>query len=300
MRNAFAVTASLHVLLLAACAEINPATVADDDQSGGDEGDGDDGGGPSPTGVGPDAGAPVEEEVCDYSGESTGARRVRVLYMVPSDRDEDPVYTANLEQAARHAQQWMRSRLGGTHFTLTDDVVTVAKTTHAASWYATNASGDDPNLYFWNNVLADAQPLGVALDDPDDVWLVYVQADPACNQVNYGTRHVAVFPENDLRGLASRARIPPCGGATDGYGRCRWVGGMTLLMAFAMGLPTQAGCNDADNATPCDDAGLTRYGYVSYPSANLTTEQLDYLSNHEFLQGTGVPACDLQCATAVD
>jgi hypothetical protein len=287
--------------LLVGCAEIAPASLG-----GGDEGDDDgneDGGDPEPGAVRPDGGDQVndgEAPTCDFEAASASDKLVRVLYMVPSDRDEDAAYTANLEQAVRHAQQWIRARLpAAAHFTVADPVVQVAQTTHPAAWYQTNVNGDDVNLYFWNNTLADAGNLGAALDDPDNVWLIYIAADPACGQATYGTQHLAVFPENDLRGVAGVPRINVCGGATDGYGRCRWVGGMALLMGFALGLPGEPGCADADAATPCDDAGLTRYGYISYPSANLTEAQVSYLADSPFMTGSGLPACELDCAVAL-
>lgn len=297
----------LAVLLVATvggCAEISPASLTDDDQSGDDD-DGGDGGDDGDSGGGADAGPDDveggETDSCDYGAASTTTKRIRVLYLVPSDRDEDPVYTANLEQSLRHVQQWFRARMPGTHhFSVGDPVVQVARSTHPAAWFSTNVVGDDPNRYFWENTLADIGPLGASLDDPDNLWLVYVGADTACNQATYGSRHIAMFPENDLRGLAGRTRIPPCGGAPDGYGRCRWVGGMALVMAFALGLPGQPGCADADAMTPCDDAGLTRYGYISYPTASLTTEQITYLDDSQFLDATGLPACDLGCSVALE
>lgn len=289
----------LAVVALSGCAQISPATV--DDGEGGGDGE-DDGDGGQAAGPGPDGGGDVDngEETCDYDAAVTTDKRVRVLYMVPSDRTEDPRYTANLEQAVRHTQQWIRSRLpNGTHFSVDDAVVQVARTSHPAGWYKTNVAGDNPNLYFWNNTLADASVLGADLDDPDNVWLIYIAADPACEQGTYATRHIAVFPENDLRGLAGLARIPPCGGATDGYGRCRWVGGMALLLTLAAGMTSEPGCSDADMATPCDDAGLTRYGYIAYPTANLTAAQVTFLDDSAFMKGTGLPACELDCATAL-
>lgn len=296
----------LAILLgFAACAEITPASLTGEDDPGEEDGDGDDGDGDGSGGSGADAGPGDVEggegDTCDYEAAVSTSKRVRVLYLVPSDRDEDPGYTHNLEQALRHTQQWFRAKMpASTHFTVNDPVVQVAKTTHPAAWYSTNVVGDDQTQYFWENALADAGVLGASLDDPDNLWLVYVAADTACGQSTYGWRHIAMFPENDLRGLAGRTRVPPCGGAPDGYGRCRWVGGMALVMALSVGLTGEPGCADADTMTPCDDTGLMRYGYISYPTANLTTAQLTYLDDSQFLDGTGLPACDLGCAVALE
>src|SRR5688500_8074631 len=108
------------LLALGACAEISPASLTgqDDEDDGGEDGDDDD---REPTNPGPDGGGETggDGETCDFEAAVTTSKRVRVLYVVPSDRDEDPAYTANLEQSLRHVQQWFRARMpAATHFSV--------------------------------------------------------------------------------------------------------------------------------------------------------------------------------------
>lgn len=277
------------MLTLSGCAEITPA----DPTGNEDAGDHDAGGEHEPDGS--PAGA-----TCDYDAAGDSDKRVHVVYMVPSDREEDPLYTANLEQAARHAQQWIRNRLpAAKHFSVTSPVVQVVKTAHTASWYASNVNGEGEDIYFWNNTLADAASVGATLDDPDDVWLLYIAADPACGQVTNALRNVALMPENDLRGLAGIPRPALCDGAPDSYGRCRWVGGMALQLAHALGVPSDLACYDDDDATPCDTSGLLYLGFLTYPAASLTEAQVGFLEDNPFMQASGLPLCDLDCAAVV-
>lgn len=235
---------------------------------------------------------------CDFARGGAGGGTIRLVYLVPSDREPNPLYIANLEQSLRHFQLWLRDRIPQrTSFLVHDPLVEVVKTAHPAAFYAANAVGADPDNDYWFNATSDAlAAVGGSFGDPDDVWLFYLAADPACGQVTGTNSHVALFPENDLRGLAGIPRIPICPGGEDGYGRCRWVGGMGLLLSFALGVPTPAACADADPTTACPNELLFRLGYTTYPDATLSADQLDFFAGNAFVRGTGLPECTLSCA----
>jgi hypothetical protein len=242
------------------------------------------------------------DETCEFAAGEATDKLVRVIYLVPSDREENPRYVANLEQSVRHLQLWMRDRIPArTSFRTTDPVVEVVKTTHQASWYATNPNGNDPNLYYWYNGIADANvAAGAVVDDPENVWIIYLAADEGCGQATGAIGHFALLTENDMRGLSGVARVPICDGdASDAYGRCRWVGGMAIMLAYALGVPQSPGCADTDPATVCDDKLLTWLGYTTYPDATLTPDQVTFLGDNPFLRGTGLPDCSLDCAAAI-
>ncbi|HEU5057236.1 MAG TPA: hypothetical protein VFU21_11955, partial [Kofleriaceae bacterium] len=190
----------------------------------GDEGDGARDAGPVERGDG--------DEGCELASGSGGGGTVRLVYVVPSDREPDPLYIANLGQSLRHFQLWLRDRIPQrTSFLVHDPVVEVVKTANPAAWYASNPVGTDRTYDYWYNATGDAlAAVGGSFGDPDDVWLFYVAADPGCGQFTGTSSHVALFPENDLRGLAGIPRVPICPGDGDSYGRCRWVGGMGLLL----------------------------------------------------------------------
>ena len=237
------------------------------------------------------------EDGCDLASGVSGGGTIRLVYLVPSDRDPDPRYTANLEQSLRHVQLWLRDRIPQrTSFLVHEPSVDVVRSSHPASYFASNVVGTDPNYYYWYNATADAlDAVGGSFGDLDDVWLIYVAADAGCGQYTGTSSHVALFPENDLRGLVGDPRVPTCPGGEDSYGRCRWVGGMALLLSFALGVPDAAACADDDPGTACDNDLLFRLGYTTYPDATLGPNQLDFLTASTFLRGAGLPDCDLSC-----
>ena len=86
-------------------------------------------------------------------------RRVRVIYLVSSDREELPEYTAALEHAVRDLQQWYAKQLGGPTFRLSDPVVEVVKSEQKATWFYANPNGDRRDDWGFNNTLAEAKRL---------------------------------------------------------------------------------------------------------------------------------------------
>ena len=288
---------TLRSLVLAGCLLLHAACT---EVPGGDEADG---GTPDCTGTGtcnsgsgriPDSGPPAAGE-CKFADGAVDMS-VRVVYVVPADREIDRRYLANLEQSVRHVQLWMGDHLpAATSFRTHDPVVEVVKTSHPASWYPMD--GDQSSSTFFRNGLDDAlAATGGSVDDPDHVWLFYLAADPACGQTTGSVGHIALFGENDLRGLVHDPRVAICPDDAETYGRCRWVGGMAILLSFALGVPEPAGCADSDPATGCDDQLLTRHGYLSYPDAVLGAEQVSYLGESPFMDAGGLPACELDCA----
>jgi len=239
-------------------------------------------------------GAPDAEAACVPPTGSTTGKLVRVVYMVPSDRTPDPRYIATLEQSVLSLQLWLRDQMPNrTSFRVHHPLVNVVKTEHPEAYYRTNDTGGG-DLVFWDNVRDDTfLHLDTDWDDPDNVWLVYADADEACGQRAGAVAHLAVFPKNDLRGLTGEERVPPCGGEPDTNGRCRWVGGMGLLMFIGMGVPNPA-AEDCDVA--CQNALLTWFGYNAFPDAIVSEAQQDYLTGTGFVSAVGLPDCEVDCS----
>jgi hypothetical protein len=242
------------------------------------------------------SGADAEAACLPPEGATTG-KLVRVIYMVPADRTPDPRAVATLEQAVLSLQLWLREQMPQrTSIRVHSPLVNVVQTEHDEAYYRTNQpTGGDPYYRFWDNVRDDAfLHLDTDWDDPDNVWLVYADADEACGIMGSGAvAHLAVFARNDLRGLMGEERVPACGGEPDSYGRCRWVGGMGVLMFFAMGVPSppEADCDQA-----CRASLLTWYGYTSYPDAIVNEDQKAYLAGTGFVSAVGLPDCQLDCS----
>ena len=241
-------------------------------------------------------GADAEAACLPPEGATTG-KLVRVIYLVPSDRTPDPRAVASLEQSVLSLQLWLRDQMPqGTSIRVHNPLVNVVQTEHPEAYYRTNQpTGGDPYYRFWDNVRDDAfLHLDTDWDDPDNIWLVYADADEACEILGAGAvAHLAVFPKNDLRGLMGEERVPPCGGEPDTHGRCRWVGGMGLLMFFAMGVPSPPAeeCDDA-----CRASLFTWYGYTAFPEAVVNDDQKTYLAGTGFVSAVGLPDCELDCS----
>jgi len=251
------------------------------------------------------ADAAPEEETCELPPGDTGGKLVRVVFLVPSDREADLTYVANLEDSLRTTQLWLADRMPGrTSFRVHEPPVEVFATPHPAAWYSTepNAATDNADLYFWYNTLDDGFAVtGGGWDDPDNVWLFYIQADRTCTQADGGVAGVAVLPENDLRGLAGEEIVPLCGESPEEltFSRCRWVGGMLLRIMNALELPPPLACTDEDDATPCEEDIVTRSGFKTFPDATLSDDQLDYLEDSLWVRAVGLPECELTCEEPV-
>jgi hypothetical protein len=73
---------------------------------------------------------------------------------------------------------------------------------------------------------------------------------------------------------------------------------MAVMLAFALGVPDAAACADSDPATACENDLLFRLGYMTYPAATLSPDQLAYLATSPFVRAAGLPDCELSCNSA--
>jgi hypothetical protein len=215
--------------------------------------------------------------------------RVRAVYLVPEDRAPVRAYEKALGRAIEDLRSWFANQMGGPTFALHDPVVEVVPTPHAAAWYAGTPSDPDPALWFFRNVTHEAFALtGAGFLDPDNVWLLYIDADPGCGQLTGGTSHVALLAANDLRGLAGRAPVPICAGETPGHPPVsRWIGGLGHELGHALGLPHPPGCEPLTPACPA--WALMYFGYLRYPNTFLLPADVASLAASPFLAAD--PAC---------
>jgi len=206
---------------------------------------------------------------------------VRMVYLVPSDRAYRGDYAQAIENAIRDVQIWYQDQMGnGETFSLDKTVVQPFVTPHPASWYATNDAGSDQSLWFWFKALADGFALtGGGFNDPNNRWVFYIDADPACGQATGAAAGVALLPANDLRGLVGEANVPPCvGQPPDTKGLCRWFGGLGHELGHALGLPHPVPC--PGGAT---DGALMCLGYITFPDTYLLPADKASLGTSPFL-----------------
>ncbi|MGC3947835.1 MAG: hypothetical protein QM762_25565 [Chryseolinea sp.] len=228
-----------------------------------------------------------------------GQKTVRFIYLVPSDVAVKPAYTQSIKNAARHLQQWYRDQLGGNKsFRMTDEVVEVHQSTHPSSWYATNPDADWAGEWkFWFNAVNDAFSLsGGRFEDPDNFWVIYVDALPVCPmQQGGGLNGVAAMGANDLRGLIGQPWIPICNEVIPNYSPCRYVGGLGHELGHAFGLAHPAGCDDGQPVA-CDYNALMYTGYVNYPSTYFSESEKATLRSSPFITTISGAGCDIDCS----
>jgi hypothetical protein len=198
------------------------------------------------------------------------AKLVRMVYLVPSDREIRRDYTIAVQNAILHLQAFYQNQLGGGYtFSVNSPVVEVYRTSHPASFYSTGQNAGASG--FWQSVLADGFALtGGGFDDPNNRWIFYIDADPACGQSIGGTHGVALLAANDFRGLTGQTNVPACAGAPpDNFGVCRWVGGLGHELGHSFDLPHPPGC-DQNNTSLCGSHPYNSLMYAGYASFSNT------------------------------
>jgi hypothetical protein len=220
---------------------------------------------------------------------ATPPPQVRMVYLVPSDRQVVKAHTAAIERAIRSIQIFYGIQVDARlSFRLHSPVVEVLKTTHETKWYQSNPAG------FWENALADGFAHG-GFNDEANRWIFYIDADPVCNQPGGirtgGTNGVAVLPKNDLRGLIGQPSIPICpGDHTDPPNfKCRWIGGLGHELGHAFGLDHPPGCEPVTGPN-CPVKALMWLGYTTYPDTFLLAQDISRLKLSQFFGPQNVPS----------
>lgn len=186
------------------------------------------------------------------------AKQIHFVYLSPSDVAYDAELEAGVENAARTLQAWFPQELGGRTFELNADVVEWYQTPHDTSWYQTDPSNPAFNAgRFWEAATADAFALtGGHFYDPDDIWVLYLDAMPLEGQYIGGVASIALLAAHDLEGLNGNSNEPVS----------RWIGGTGHEMGHALGLP-----HPPDSPGGPDDWSLMYWGYTTFPDTYLTT-----------------------------
>jgi len=158
-------------------------------------------------------------------GEESALRRVRVIYLVSRDREENVEYTAALEHAIQDLQNWYGQQLGGPTYRLSDPVVEVVKSNRPADWFYGNPNGNHQDNLGYNNTFAEAKRLrGAKHNDPKFVWVIY--SDGPGNKGRGGSG-VTCLPEDDLLGLVGKHPTQK--------NKLRWIAGLGHELGHASG-----------------------------------------------------------------
>ena len=237
--------------------------------------------------------------VCELPPGAVLGHHLRVLYLVPSDREAEPARVANLESAVRHAQYWFSAQTpGGLSFLTHAPTVEVRELPNPAAYYATNAAGSIERLWFFQNVTTDAFEVSSArFDDPLNRWVFAIEAEPDCEQEgSRSARGTVVLSSQDLDVLAGGTRPDVCGGEPEDKPRCAQVGQLAFHLGRVFGLSRPPGCVTGDG--PCDERALMESGADAYPDALLTDVDNQRLADSPYFRPLN--PCPRSCERAVE
>ena len=218
---------------------------------------------------------------------------VHVVYLVPFDKKPRHIYSVALRKAIREMRAFYQAQLGitesraradiGETFDISSPAVEVVVTPHDSAFY--NANNQAGAFEFFFRAVQDGfEATGGGFNDPDDIWVFYIDADPACGQGVGGTSGVALLPANDLRGLVGEPNVPSCiGDAPDTGGVCRWIGGLGHELGHALGLPHPPGCEQG-NCSAEAFFSLMFFGYTVYPDTYFLDEDKERLRASPFFE----------------
>ena len=220
---------------------------------------------------------------------------VRVLYVVPADKEFRNDYSDGLSRAIVDVQGWYRRQLDG----LTFDIYSVIPEQCHLPGNEEYYSRVDP----WQKVLDDVQSCapvvaGVSVTDliPRDgplpgssrfTWLLYIDVVEACDGrkgqgFGAGWDGVAMMGSGDLEGLSNPGPYSACdGGPWEGtFGP--WMGGTAHELGHTFLVPHPPGCEEG--LPTCDHQALMWNGYENYPDTYLRDDEKAILRRSPFIK----------------
>jgi uncharacterized delta-60 repeat protein len=212
-----------------------------------------------------------------YQGPSAPNGQVRVLYVIPQDREYRPDYAAAVGNALSDLQLWYRDQLGGRTFSLFSPQPESCRLPRPADYYSSDS---------WNKVFTDIQSCApVSYGSTVFVWVLYVDIVHTCGapgRLGAGTTGLTMMARPDLEGLIGAGRpVDDCGVGTFAP-ITRYIGGLAHELGNAFGLSHPPGC-DSGSAS-CDYAALMWAGYLSYPNTYLRPDDKQILFASPFIR----------------
>lgn len=221
---------------------------------------------------------------------------VHTIYLSPLEVAYKPHYKANLTSAISDLQLWYARELDGSSFSLAADPVTWFQLPQVSSYYRSPTGSYDANAFWFSVLEANHNLTGALFNEPDDTYLIYIDADQLPGQLFGGTNGIALMSANDLRGLSSETLIPINPGdaeiiANFPSGRDRFVGGLGHELGHAFNL-NHPGAEYTDT--------IMEWGYLYYPNTTLAESQKNQLlANPFFSSDFTVPIPEPQAAILI-
>ena len=195
-------------------------------------------------------------------------RSVRVLYVVPADREFRDDYSHGMSKVIVDVQSWYRQQLDSLTFDIYSVIPEQCHLPEGEDYYS--------HGNVWKKVLTDVQSCAPVRGYISRfTWALYVDAkerpgEP--HELGRGGPGLAMMARKDLKGLSNP------GSRT--YGR--WVGGTAHELGHTFGLPHPPGCNDG--LPTCDRRALMWTGYVKYPNTYLRDDEKAILRRSPFIK----------------
>lgn len=208
---------------------------------------------------------------------------VRVLYLVPSDKELRADYRNGIAVGIVDVQTWYWNQLGGATFDIYSVVPEACRLPNDEAYYA----GTDG----WKKVLNDVQSCAPVAHGSDVyTWVIYIDVVEVCDgnmDFGRGGNGVAMMSAKDLEGLAGSGVWPACRGdgtvvtipATLG----RWYGGLAHELAHALHVPHPPGCDEGLDS--CDESAITWLGFTDYPDTYFREDSKEILLRSPFIKG---------------
>ena len=188
---------------------------------------------------------------------------VRVLYVVPADKEFRDDYSAGISKAIVDVQGWYRRQLDGLTFDIYSVIPEPCHLPENEDYYSYTE--------VWERVVRDVQPCAPAVHfDPGFIWALYVDVEEACDglqELGRGGGGLTLLPGYDLALMQNPGTWTFCdvGTIERSYGSV--LGGLAHELGHAFGLPHPPGCDE--ELPTCDYAALMANGYDVYPDTYL-------------------------------
>ena len=203
---------------------------------------------------------------------------VRVLYVVPADKEFRDDYSAGISKAIVDVQSWYRRQLDGLTFDIYSVIPEPCHLPEDEDYYAYTE--------VWTRVLRDVQPCApVVPNDPGFIWALYVDVEEACDgfqALGRGGDGLTLLPGYDLELMQNpnRTRVFCDGTFYRTYGSV--LGGLAHELAHTFYVPHPPGC-DEDLPT-CDTEALMGFGWGNYPDTYFRDDDKEILRRSPFIK----------------
>jgi len=224
--------------------------------------------------------------VSTHDAELFHSQKVRVIYLIPSDRQVNTSFENAIKYAVLNIQDWYLEQLSFEKtFSLIDpdNIVETHVSSHNAIWYSSN-NADTDNWNVWYNAFGDVETI-IGKRPNDETWIIYVDANRTLQQCSDGhnggggSLGQTIMPADDLHGLIGNPGGIICKSSADSN-VWRWVGGLAHEGGHSFGLPhpEEKGFITKEEG----DSYVMETGYQYYPGVLFTDEGITTLNKSEF------------------